>query len=327
MKLDSLSVIIVCREADQAKESIEAIKTLLKIDPCSIANELLIAEGNAPSEQRNEAAARAQGAWLLFLDNDSVVDPMILEYYRLALAEFPEAKVLGGSSLLRPETKSSMDQAIQGVFSSDLGIGPLKSRYYPTGKTRESGEKELILCNMLVERKLFLSAGGFKSGLYPNEENEFLNRISSRSTAIYCPGAVVYRNHRKTIAALAGQMFQYGRGRVKHFRISPSVGQLVFFLPLIFMVYFIGLFFSLFSLFYQYQLRDHFWIPALVYLILISFEGFIRSVYHRKWQILPLSIVCFFVCHFFYALGLALGIWNSTRKVPSQVKLTEIKVT
>lgn len=319
MNLNSVSIIIVCTESSQAAQSIGAARALLKTDSAARNHELWVVEGDSPSKQRNAAAAQARGEWLLFLDNDSIVDPMILEYYRLGLAEFPKAKVLGGASLLRPETESSVELAIQAVFSTDLGIGPLKARYYPTGKIRKSGEKELILCNMLVERSTFLSAGGFTEGMYPNEENEFLNRISSHSMAIYCPGAIVYRNHRKTIMALAQQMFRYGRGRLKHFRVSPHLNQWVFFLPLVFMIY-------VFALFIRPQAVGY-WVPGAIYLVLTGFEGFIRSIYHRKLFLLPVAIACFFSCHFFYALGLAFGMLSADARSSQVPRVLPIQIT
>ncbi len=52
-----------------------------------------------------------------------------------------------------------------------------RARYRAVGGRRRCGEKELILCNLLLSRKVFLSNGGFREDLYPNEENEFLNRL------------------------------------------------------------------------------------------------------------------------------------------------------
>lgn len=204
--------------------------------------ELLIAEGSAPSRQRNLAASAARGELLCFLDDDSLVNP---ENLRLCaeIMNDENVAVVGGPSVT-PASDSPLQQLFGSALSSPLGSGAVRGRYRVFGAVRETTEKELILCNLAIRRSVFVELGGFDERLYPNEENELLDRIkSSGFKLVHNPAMYVYRSQRRSLKAFVRQMFAYGRGRAQQTLISGSFS-LVSFVPLFFMLYLILALFS-----------------------------------------------------------------------------------
>jgi len=99
------------------------------------------------------------------------------------------------------------------------------ARYAAVGKTRESSEKELILCNLIARRKAMLEFGGFNEALYPNEENALMDELQKGGgKLLYDPQMIVHRRPRHTLKAFAKMLLNYGRGRAEQFRLHPTPG-------------------------------------------------------------------------------------------------------
>lgn len=95
----------------------------------------------------------------------------------------------------------------------------------------------MILCNLAVRRDVFREHGGFNESLYPNEENEFLERLTTDGyILLHVPSMYVMRSQRKTVWEFVRQMFNYGRGRAEQSRISSSY-PLLSFIPMFFVMY------------------------------------------------------------------------------------------
>ena len=133
--------------------------------------------------QRNLAVARATGDWIWFLDNDSLVS---LSTWQAVCTwiQRDDVDVIGGPNLC-PSDASWLQRAFSLVMSSRLAFGPSRARYLRVGAERLSSEKELILCHLLMRRTFFLEHEGFDEGLYPNEENALLEKISSHDGRLW----------------------------------------------------------------------------------------------------------------------------------------------
>jgi hypothetical protein len=106
------------------------------------------------------------------------------------------------------------------------------------GQLRESSEKELILCNLLARRQPMLDVGGFNEALYPNEENALMDELQKRGgRLIYDPQLVVFRRPRPTLSSFVRMLRTYGRGRAEQFRLHPTPGSALNFVPPAFCVY------------------------------------------------------------------------------------------
>jgi succinoglycan biosynthesis protein ExoA len=202
--------------------------------------EVIVARGTQPSVQRNAALAAAQGELVYFLDDDSIPDNGNL---RLAVAQFarPEVQMLGGPNVC-PADAPWLEKVFALVLSSWVGFGPSRARYAAVGEVRETSEKELILCNLMARRQALLDLGGFNEALYPNEENALMDELQKRGgKLLYNPRFIVQRRPRSSLKAFARMVMTYGRGRAEQFRLHPTFGSVLNFVPPLFLVYLVAL--------------------------------------------------------------------------------------
>lgn len=313
-----ISILIITKKYTESDTSIERAK-LLHAEGVDF--EVLLAEGDNPSLQRNELAKAAKGEYLLFLDNDSEPDERILTVYSTLIKKYPSVVIFGGPSLLKIE-QTNFQVVLNFFFSSIFGIGPFKSRYNSIGPVRLTTERELILSNMMIKREYFINSGGFNGELYPGEENEFLNR-NKQKQIIYTPEAKVYRFPRKSLGEFLMQMFSYGQGRAKHLGIN--VKDSIFLMPAFFSIYLAGslLLSSLGTS--QNYLQSFF--PLLIYLLLITVASFAEFRFEiRRFLMSPF---CFAMGHLAYGLGIWTGLCRYRLMksfFPAQKKLSYLNV-
>lgn len=233
MSAPLVTVIIPTRPGDEAPLALAAAKALAH--PADRL-EIIVARGKQPSVQRNTALRAAKGDLIYFLDDDSLPPP---DNLRRALAHFADPKVVmvGGPNVC-PADAPPLEQAFAAVMGSWLAFGPSRARYTPVGKARASGEKELILCNLMGRRDALLAAGGFDEALYPNEENALMDELQRRGgKLIYDPTFIVHRRPRRTVGAFWRMLINYGRGRAEQFRLHPTLGSVPNFVPPMFCLY------------------------------------------------------------------------------------------
>jgi succinoglycan biosynthesis protein ExoA len=291
-----ISILIVTRKWNPEFQSFNYINELKHNN---IDFEVLLAEGNNPSSQRNVLAKNAKGEFILFFDDDSLPIIGLLERYQNTLHVYPDTEILGGPSILI-EKQNLIYRLSNIFFSSFFGIGPMRSRYNSFGLIRKATEKDLILCNMLIRRDFFLKTKGFDQNLYTGEENEFLKTIQANSNIIYDPKAIVFREPRDSFYLFLKQMFSYGKGRSKHLKLNYFFDYL-FLIPLFFSLYVLGLPFivnqSLIS-----------FIPVSLH-IAFSVSTFICKKNEKLTMIQKILLpFFFFLGHFSYGVGLIVGI-------------------
>lgn len=293
-----ISILVVCRNVCDAK----AAFAVNDLQSDYFEFEVLVAEGDNPSMQRNELVRQAQGEFVLFLDDDSIPDQNIFKSYEEALVKIPDAEIVGGPSLLKtPENILGHLSAL--FFSSRWGLGPFRSRYISLGGLRETSEKELILCNLLMKKKLFEKHGGFKRNLYPNEENELLKRIKRESPQvkmIYQPEAVVFRKSRGTLLQFMKQLYSYGQGRSKHINLIKDPRDILYFLPTVFSLYL-----SLLILCFQ----PVYLLPLLLYAVLITGDVMMKKN-KPSYSVALLAPLFFLTGHLFYGMGFLVGLFK-----------------
>jgi glycosyltransferase involved in cell wall biosynthesis len=220
--------VIIPTRPEQA--DIPAVTAVRALDYPKDRLEILVARGKQPAVQRNAALKSAQGELIYFLDDDSRADPGNL---RRAIVHFqdPGVAMLGGPNLC-PADAPPIEQLFAVVLGSWLAFGPSRARYDPVGVVRATNEKELILCNLMARRDALLELGGFDESLYPNEENALMDDLHKHGAKlIYDPQFFVHRRPRPTVRAFCRMLFTYGRGRAEQFRLHPTPGSVLNFVP------------------------------------------------------------------------------------------------
>lgn len=196
----------------------------------------------------------------------------------------------------------------------------MRNRYRRAGQVRETCDRELILCNLSFRREIFLAHRGFDERLYPNEENELLERIRREGgRLVHDPDLAVYRSQRNSLRAFCRQLFSYGRGRGEQTVIS-GVPKPVTFIPSFFLTYLLLL---------PLAYKAVYYIPLLCYLVLIVttalYEG-IRSGRPVSAALLPVVFPLFHLC---YGAGMLSGLcrrcWSESSPGNDGITINRVK--
>jgi len=268
--------------------------------------EVIVARGRQPAVQRNAALKIARGELIYFLDDDAVPPSGNL---RKSVAHFarPEVKMVGGPNLCPPDAPP-LEKVFAVTLSSWLAFGPSRARYDVVGKLRPTNEKELILCNLVARRDALQELDGFDESLYPNEENALMDDLQkSGARLLYDPEFTVHRRPRPTLKAFCKMLLNYGRGRAEQFRLHPTAGSALNFVPPLFCLYLVV--WPLLGIIGLIPLGCY--AGAIIIQTLASAvkKGFVHSV-----AALPLLILT----HLLYGLGFWRGLFTKLQPAPEK---------
>jgi len=275
--------------------------------------EVLVVRGRQPSAQRNAAMRAARGEILYFLDDDSIPQPGNLKRAASYFAR-PEVKMVGGPNLC-PPSAPALEQAFALTMGAKLAFGPSAARYRSIGLARPSGEKELILCNLLARRQTMLELGGFNEKLYPNEENALMDEAVKRGgVLIYDPELFVHRRPRSSMKAFCKMLMTYGRGRAEQFRLNPTMGSILNFVPPAFCVFLVAL---------PFLPKVFLWVMAVYCLAVLSQGAALVPVWRVGRFAGVMGLV--FLSHVLYGVGFWRGCFTRP-KPPAQAVASEIVI-
>ena len=240
MEQTSISVIIpACSDS----ENLPVLFSLKNVDYPKDKVEIILSIGLWPSAQRNSATKIAKGDILYFFNKDAQPESDIFKKAVSILNSGEEIAGVGGPDLT-PSDNNYIQHLLGYAMSSYFTHWKMRARYAQIGKQRISDEKELLLSNLAIKKSVFLASGGFDEKLYPNEENEIINRITKKGYKfVYSPDIKIYRDRRKTLSGFVKQFYRYGQGRMKQIFIEGGIKNLQFLIPLVFLVYLLALIF------------------------------------------------------------------------------------
>ncbi len=288
-----------------------ALEAIKRLDYPKELLEVYVVYGKNPSMQRNRVIDIAEGEVIYFLDNDSMPESYTLKKLISHLQD--ENVAIAGGPSLKPSKLKLLPFIFGKTFESQLCTGASRSRYLRIGKVRKTTEKEIILCNMIMKRKDFLQFGGLNEKLYPNEENELMEKVrAANKKIIYDPDAYIIRMPRQSIKAFIKQLFNYGRGRGEQTVFYPKSFNILNFIPLLFVIYLIvALFFGGYLLY-----------PIYLYFLIIVTDSIIKTVRDRDLRVLLLPITSFML-HFIYGVGSLYGLLRAPFK---KIRTGDIKI-
>ena len=329
-----LSIVIPHRKGESIEDSLTHIRAL---SAGSRSVEVLTVCGNQPSVQRNACIRRSHAEFLYFLDNDSEPEPQNI-LRAMQLFEDSRVAVVGGPNLPRAG-QQGIQRDFSAILASPLAVGPVADRYRSSGPVREATDRELILCNLFIRKSVLEELGAFREDLYPNEENEFMNRIQSADYKLmYDPEIKVHRSPRPDYFSFVRMLLGYGAGRFKQMAVDFRWHNLAFFIPALFALYILAapLVWALFGagIWTVEHMTLQQWLSApvesasswvfvlynallLMYGSILGFaasQTFVRLRPPRSVLSFFRLPLLFFSVHFFYGLGIWKGLLASIKK-------------
>jgi GT2 family glycosyltransferase len=155
-----------------------------------------------PYSARNDAAARAANAWLLFTDADCRPRPDLLDAY----FDPPPDDLIGalaGEIVAADDGQPTLAQryaADRRLLSSELFLA---HPYKPMGVT----------ANLLVRRAAFEAVGGFAEGIRSGGDADLCWRLQDAGwSLLHRPAAIVAHEHRATVRGLLRQAARTAAG-------------------------------------------------------------------------------------------------------------------
>jgi glycosyltransferase involved in cell wall biosynthesis len=309
--------------ARPAQAEVVAVAASRALDYPADRLEIIVARGRQPSVQRNAALRAAHGELIYFLDDDSAPVPGNV---RRAVSHFtdPSVQMVGGPNVC-PREAPPLEKVFARVLASWLAFGPSRARYVAVGQVRQTSEKELILCNLFARRRTMLELGGFNEALYPNEENALMDDLQKRGGKLmYDPQLVVQRRPRSSLKAFARMLMTYGRGRAEQFRLLPTFGSALNFVPPVFCLYLVALPFLL----ALPSLRLVCLAPLAFYALAVLAQGVVLAAGGQVWQSLA-AIPLVVLTHILYGFGFWRGLFTPLKppekRPPVEVVLETIQ--
>ena len=221
-------VVSVVMPVAPGRSWLPAVRSLAAAAAGGPETELIVVSGTQPSQQRNLAAQEARGEYLYFIDNDSHVQLGTIG--RLVSVLRATGATLAGGPTPGRGLRTWFSRVFDLVVGSPVGSPLVFRRYRSVGGTaREAGERSLMLCNLMARREDFLAAGGFDPRLYPNEENELVNRMrAAGARAVRVGKAEVRKPRDHSPVEVLVETWRYGRGRMEQIWTNPHWSDLPF---------------------------------------------------------------------------------------------------
>ena len=251
------------------------------------------------SDARNIGIENIKSDYIYFLDDDTFIDKDNIKIITEKLAKYPFIGVMGGPNLTPP--LSSRFQKVTGSLLSTFFMSyKMSARYYQKGIDRLTDDTELILCNLVIKKDLFIKYNlKFNKLLHYNEENLLLEHLKKHNVEmLYTPELTVFHHRRTTLKSFLKQIYNSGKGRGIMSIMMPSSIKIFFLFPTLFILYLICTCFGKMT-----------FVLLNIYLLLILFNTLI-IYFANKLKLLDIAIIFIttILSHLTYGYGFIEGI-------------------
>ena len=256
----------------------------------------------AAGEKRNRGVAAAQGEFIAFTDDDTILREDWLRAAVRHLEANPGYAGVGGPNFT-PREGLPFAKAVGRIFGSKF----LFRFRYTAGHDEPREVDHNPTCNYVLRREA-VAGVKFHSTLWPGEDVEFDIRLQQAGHRIlYAPDVVVWHHRRSRPLAFLRQMFNYGVTRAQVTRMHPGS-----FDPRHYA--FIGAFVvlvSLYGLAWQQPMAVPWLLPAALnaaYFGVLGMAGLLVGAQTRSFKQALYAPLVLFIQHFGYSLGLLVGL-------------------
>lgn len=189
-ELKSCELVVACNGSRQ--QFIDRVSSIVASAPCA---HVLIDDIANPARAITKAAQIATGEKLLILDSDCIPCG---RYLQLLLAEMGSHRVLRGPI------------NYTGTNTFSRATAAWRQSFYD----KVAKEGRLYAPNLVIDRSLFLSLGGFVESLRHAYDSEFSDRAMRQGeTAVLLPSAIVTHECHTSVITEMKIWFDYGCGR------------------------------------------------------------------------------------------------------------------
>ncbi len=243
-------------------------------------------QNSGPGDSRNFGMKRAKGNYFIILDSDCLLPSHYLKTVDSFLNK-TYYSCFGGADAAH-ESFTPLQKAINYAMTSFFTTGGIR------GSKNSINRFEPRSFNMGISKEVFEKTDGYTK-IHPGEDPDLSQRILKAGfKTTFLPNAFVYHKRRISWKKFFSQVRKFGLVRPILNRWHPSSAKITFWFPTLFILFVVcSILFSLF-------INPLFFIPLLLYLILILIDS---SVKNRSIYIGLLSLVAVFVQFFGYGMA------------------------
>jgi glycosyltransferase involved in cell wall biosynthesis len=296
----------------------EIIESIKKLDYPKNEFHVVVVKGLNPSENRNKGAEKSKGKYIVFLDDDGVIEEDYLKNIENFLNKYPEIDIVGGPQLTPKDEKGFAKISGYGL-SSKFGAWKISHRYSENKTILNVDETHLTSANLICKKNV-LKKVQFDPKLFPGEDPKFISDAKFQKFKVaYTPNIKIYHRRRPTIKSLAKQIFNYGKVRPAKESFFETIKMPFFFIPSIFLIYLIVLITlvfvnpSIINNIMNNQIRNYFssefvlFIPLLCYIFLSLLFSIYDSAKNKDYKAIFILPFVYLIIHLSYGSGMIFG--------------------
>jgi len=298
----------------------EIIDSIKKLEYSRKEFHVVIVRGRNPSDNRNRGVDNALGKYIIFLDDDGVIEKDYLNKVDEFLFKHPEIDVIGGPQLT-PKDDAGFAKISGYALSSYFGAYKISNRYSCNEENCDVDETCLTSANLICKIDVMKNVK-FDTKLFPGEDPKFIADCKKYEFKIgYSPEIILYHRRRPNISGLIKQIFNYGKVRPQKESFFETLKMPFFFVPSLFLIYLI---FLLGSVLINPSITGNvigigslnmfeFWwfLPLIVYIFLMIVFGIYDSIGNKDGKSFWKLIFIYPIIHLSYGAGM---IWGYLKK-------------